>query len=122
MEPFDLMEILRMGLEAKQGDAGPLPSEKEQAKILTNFLERKIDFKTGERVTRNEDGENRYRFPRKDQVAMVTKVFDAPMLDERGNLVHGEIAMVVQKPGTTERTVISYAVDFRYYKRRPHAV
>ena len=123
MDNFDILEILRAGLEAKQsgGNVQPIP-EKEQVKRLKIFAERKIDFKVGERVARNEDGENRYKFPRKDQVAIVTSVFDKPLLDEQGMVAHGEIGVVIRRPGTQEDTVISHPVDFRYYKRRPHAV
>lgn len=114
---MDIIKILQAGMEAEEENNNPLPSEKEQTKRLTNFIERKIDFKVGERVVRNEDGESRYRYPRKTQVALVTSVFDKPMLDDDGRVVHGEICMMSNR-GKDQVTYI-YPVDFRYYKRRP---
>lgn len=122
MSEFDIFEILRAGLEAKSGQTHATIPEKEQIKRLNIFSERKIDFNVGDRVARNEDGENRYKFPRKDQVGIVTSVFEKPMLDEHGMVVHGEIGIVIAKAGSEESTVISHPVDFRYFKRRPHAV
>jgi hypothetical protein len=119
----DIFDILKAGLESRSraNEPAPIP-EKEQVKRLKNFIDRKVDFKVGDRLVRNEDGENKYRWPTKNQIALVASVFDPPMMDEGGHICHGEIALSLRKPNTEEITVLVFPVDFRYYKSRPYAI
>lgn len=89
-----------------------LPSIEDQKKTLQLIAEKGVPkFKIGQFVERNEYGVNRYRFPAKNQIGIITTLFDTPMLDEDGRIIHGEVTCLHEK-----EKISTFTVDFRYYK------
>lgn len=108
-------KILLDGLKAQTKDA-KFPSKEEQAKRLTAFLETSSEFKVGDEVVRNTEGEVRYKFPNKDQVAVVSRVLDTVLPEDDGDsLVDMEIITLV--PHDDGFRVRTFTVDSRYYKK-----
>jgi hypothetical protein len=92
-----------------------LPPLREQRSLLKQFITHSLlaqSFTVGEEVTRTKKGEGRYKFPTKDQVAIIASVFTQPVLDEHGEVCHGELAVVF--PCGHVKT---YPVDFRLYQK-----
>jgi hypothetical protein len=100
--------------EEKAAEPKPLSFEEQLTRLKTFMTSQ--SFSVGTRVVRNAFGEQRYRFPAKDQAAVITAVFDKPMLDDDGNVVHGEVAVVHE-----DGEVRTFTVDFRYYRKAQEA-
>lgn len=96
-----------MSQDASNAPEQKVPSIAAQKETLQEFLGKPTAFKVGAFVKLNRFGKMRYRYPSDKQVSMVTHVFDAPMLDEDGRIVHGEITVVMSD------AVRPFTMDFR---------
>lgn len=72
-------------------------------------------FQVGDVVERNAFGMARYAHPKTDQgrIAMVTAVFDNPLIDEDGKVVNGEIAITAAGAEIAK----AFTCDLRFYKK-----
>lgn len=112
------IERLLAGLKAAVSgdddeDHGTLETQLEK---LTKFVHANSGkpLEKGDIVVLNENGKVRYKFPRKGQIAMVSDVFDKPMVDDDGHVCNGTIAVYLKD----RECVNTYTLDLRCYKRK----
>lgn len=109
-----------------------MPDAETQADMLqkrVTELSTGSDFKVGDIVMLNERGQERYRIPRKSQVALIAKIFDEPSVtgDDEGRPIeinHGLIVVVNPRIGKNNEAVPGpkfktdlYLVDFTCFTK-----
>lgn len=101
-------------VDRKPEKKDPLPEVEVQITAIEKFINMP-KLTVGQRVQRRKHGTmNRYGLPKFGQVALVSKVFETPMLDEEGKLVDGEISVFNKREDYYG--VVSYLVDLRHYE------
>lgn len=103
-----LLDILNQDDEDEVGALPPIDGQKE---LLAEFIKTPV-LAVGDYVVRNAFGKHKYKYPTDRQIAVVSAVFDRPMLDENGNVAHGEISIVFERGA-----IITYSTDFRYCEK-----
>lgn len=98
----------------KEKDAS-IPPLSDQQNALDAYINSHA-LKVGDHVKRNQTGHGRYTIPKsEEQIAVVSNVFDKPMIDEKGEVINGEIAIAVFH-GTSIKVLV-FTVDLRCYEK-----
>lgn len=114
----DILSSMVDGIKDKHNKRQCEITPAKQRRALKEFIEYgEQDFKVGDYVERNEFGEERYKFPIKDQIGLITRVYPkgSIVLDKEGQHVDFEM-VVVQKDGDTIMPM-TYGVDGRYFRK-----
>lgn len=92
-----------------------IPSLADQQKALDAYI-KPHTLKVGDHVKRNTTGHSRYNFPKSDdQVVVVSDVFERPMIDEKGEVINGEVAIAICHKSAVK--ILVFTVDLRCYEK-----
>lgn len=89
-----LLELLAQSREPKK--AIKYPTIEAQKETLKEYLDAQSfnELKVGDFVKLSRFGKQRYQYPDKKQVAIVTHVFDTPQYDNKESINHCVVAVV----------------------------
>lgn len=105
-----LLELLAQSREPKK--PAKYPAIEAQKETLTEFLAAQNQpLKVGDFVKLSRYGKVRFQYPDKEQVAMITHVFDTPQYDKTESINHCVVAVVF------DSHLQEYAFNFAYLER-----
>lgn len=106
-----LMRMLAESMSEEDEKKPALMSIEGQKENITEFL-KPHSLKVGDYVRLNHWGKEKYKMPYDGMVAIVSRVYDAPALDDDDHTIHGEVAIIHPEAGVPA----GLAFDFRYLR------
>lgn len=113
----DLMKQLTDLINKSDSSGGPECSMPiaDRMEMLTEYSKNPTSYPVGTFVVRNKFGQQRYKFPKDDDVAIILDTFPPTCKDDADRFANGVIA-IVAKNQKGEHAVTPFSVDLRCYK------